>query len=221
MMDILDKVSLLLNKENINVLEAGSHNGSDTEIMARLWTKGHIYGFEPFSELYDTAVERTKWYKNVSIEKIALSNCNGKCKFFVDNGGDYGASSLLEPTDAYLKNYLKSGIYEIEVETMTIDSWMKKRGVQEINFMWLDMEGTELQVLKASPIAMNKVDAIYTEVNFSKFRNGETTYNAIDSFLKDKGFVSIVNTPQGTDKWGEWQGNCLYVLKKYVNKWLI
>ena len=64
----------------------------------------------------------------------------------------------------------------------------QENSIDLIDFMWLDLEGLELQVLKSSPRILEKVKIIYTETNFFEFRKGMTQFNDLKIFLENVGF---------------------------------
>ena len=74
------------------------------------------------------------------------------------------------------------------VDCVILDDWCRKNGIDKIDFMWLDLEGMELQVLKSSPKILKTVSVIYTETNFYPFRIGMTQYAALRTFLEQSGF---------------------------------
>lgn len=191
--------------DNPSIIEAGSHYGEDTEKMASLWPNRTIYAFVPFPHSFNLTQEKAKKFSNVLCYQYALGNKN---EIVVATSGD-GASSLLNP-NSILDPYIAFDQKPIKVESIILDTWAKNNNVTKIDFMWLDMEGYELAALKASPEIGSTVKAIYTEVNFQEFREGNCFYDEIKQWLGQQGFKEEWTRFWSVDSMS-WQGNVLFV----------
>lgn len=193
--------------ENPVVLEAGSHNGSDTCMLSAAWPGGRIYAVEPTPQSYEALVARN--LPNVSPRQLAFSSEDGAADFYVEQFGDGGASSLLEPEEWFFRGHVKQQEI-IRVTTRTLDAWCKDEGLDRIDFMWLDLEGMELPVLRHGQEILNTAQAIFTEVNFVKARKGYTMYPDLHRFMARQGLHEVWRESQGGVPWGRWTGNVLY-----------
>lgn len=192
--------------ENPIILEAGAQFGEDTSWMSQLWSRGTIYAFEPspvsFMELEKVAAQS----HNIIPIPLALSDKKGSFSFYLAGG----ASSLLKPQDHFNTDYFHSDLdHPITVQTITLDEWAEKNNVDTIDFMWLDMEGNELNALKGSLSLLKKVKLIYTEVNLQRFWHGCVMYEEIKAWLAEQGFMEIWQyiVP-------DWHGNVLFINTK-------
>lgn len=200
---ILDLVKKYI-PDNPVIVEAGAHHGEDTLIMSKKWPHSRIYAFEPLQNSFEITRNKVSGLTNVTCYNLALSNKAGKAEFYICQSGE-GASSLLKP-QPILDNFLIFAKTPVTVECVVLDEWAKANNVKSVDFMWLDMEGAELMALKASPKILKTVKAIYTEVNFQEFREGNCFYDEIKGWLEEQGFKEIwsqLNT--------SWQGNVLFV----------
>lgn len=175
--------------ENAVVLEAGAHVGSDTIEMAVLWPKATIYAFEPVPEIFNDLVQNTAYFPNVHRYPVALSDKSGRATFYVSSGDSDQAGSLLKPND-HLK-YHPGVLFTktIEVDCVNLDEWAQKNNVDHIDFMWLDMQGAELMVLKAAPKILRTVKMIVTEVNFYETYAGCPLYPEVKKWFESQGFI--------------------------------
>lgn len=211
MKDIYEYITNHNFPNNYNILEAGCHLGTDTKKLSKYFFEGKIYGFEPNKNLFGNILKPLQIeQKNVEIFNLALSNTDGITSFYLDENpqGDSGASSLLKSEDFYLKDYIKKET-EIEVESITMSTWMKKFNVFKIDFIWLDLEGYEYYVISNAINEIKNVKYIYLEVNFNKFRKGTYLYDDIKKLLESMNFEEKYKWSQGGE-WGTWQGNVLY-----------
>lgn len=184
------------------ILEAGAQFGEDTDWMSELWPQGIIHAFEPLPSNYAALETLAKSKHNIFSYNLALSNKKGTAPFYVAGG----ASSLLKPTESINNMYFHADLLNpLIVETVTLDEWASANGISHFDFMWLDMEGNELHVLKSSEI-MKTTTLIYIEVNCQTFWENCARYEEVKSFLNEQGFQEIwVEITPG------WQGNALYL----------
>lgn len=176
--------------ENPIIIEAGAHIGRDTVKMAKLWPSGKIYAFEPVPELFAKLKENTKEYSNIFCFQLALSNKVGQAVLHVSSGATTAASSLLQPKE-YLTNRPNVNFRDITVHTITLGAWAEENKVNHIDFMWLDMQGHELEVLRASKNYLPNVSAILIEVSLTERFEGNPLYQDVIDWLLANNFKPI------------------------------
>lgn len=108
----------------------------------------------------------------------------------------------------------------IMVATTTIDAWAKRSGVAKLDFIWLDIQGTELQVLKAAPDIMKTVKVVITEVEFVETYAGQALFTEIQPWFETQGFELVgadfaPDAPAKADLKSRnalsWYGNAVFV----------
>lgn len=185
------------------IIEAGAQFGEDTLWMSQLWPQGKIYAFEPspasFLELQKIAAQR----HNITATQLALSNKKGQFAFYLAGG----ASSLLKPQDNFNNDYFHSDLdHPIVVDVVILDEWIRDNNISKIDFMWLDMEGNEINALEGALECLKNVKLIYTEVNLQKFWHNCAMYDDIKSWMERHGFMEI-----WSDIVPHWHGNALFI----------
>lgn len=176
--------------DNPIIIEAGAHIGRDTLKMSTFWPDAHIYAFEPVPELFAQLKERTGMQPDVHTFNLALSDTQGTATLHVSSGASTAASSLLEPYE-YVKERPNVLFHPITVPTTTLDAWAAGAGLNHIDFLWLDMQGYELKVLKASPTILATVRAILIEASLTERFKENPLYGEIRTWLEDQGFTAI------------------------------
>lgn len=190
------------------IVEAGAHMGEDTADMARRYPDAVIHAFEPVPELYRTLTKRTTRYVNVIRHKTALSKRNGYAVLNVSSGTSNGSSSLLTPKahlDIHPTVHFKK---TIRVRTVTLDSWAKARRIPRIDLLWLDLQGMEYDVLRASRTIFPSVSLLYTEINLKENYTGTMLYPEFKKWLEEKGMEPVFENLYWKD-----MGNALFVRK--------
>jgi len=176
--------------ENPIILEAGARWGEDTIRMSKMWPHGLIYAFEPLPSSISTLKENIKDYENILFYPLALNDVSGQATFYVSTNNP-GGSTLNKPTGSIVQIYFTEQ-KSIIVPCITLDDWATANHVSHIDFMWLDMEGHELTVLKSvKSNILDQVKAIYMEVTFSKDWENMSDFNEIQSWMKQHDFRQI------------------------------
>jgi hypothetical protein len=126
---------------------------------------------------------------------------------YVSSGSSDASSSLLKPTghkedhpDVYFENH-------IEVSTLTLDDWAETNNIPKVDFLWLDMQGFEYQMMQASATILPMVRLIHTEVSLREAYGQSLIYADFKKRLESRGFSVVAEAiPEGTD-----MGNALFV----------
>ena len=170
------------------VVDAGAHVGSDTIAMSRLWPRGTIHAFEPVPALFQKLTANTAGLPNVHRYPLALGPGVGTAEMFVSGGGSDASSSLLPPKEHLQINPHVSFGERITVQTSTLDAWARENGAPNLDFLWLDMQGAELAMLKAAPRSLSSVRLIHLEVSRVEVYEGNPLYPEVRAWLEAQGF---------------------------------
>jgi FkbM family methyltransferase len=190
------------------IVEAGAYTGNDTVKMAKRWPGATIHAFEPVPAVYDKLRRAAAKFPQVKCYPLALSAKSGRADMYVSKGISDGSSSLLAPSEE-LANYPGLSFREkIEVETITLADWAAREGVKHADFLWLDLQGAELDVLKASEEFIHGTSVIYTEVSGKEEYKGGALYPELKRWLESKGFRAV--REELPPEW-EGNGNVLFV----------
>lgn len=178
--------------ENPVIVEAGAYHGSDTVDMATQWPHALIYSFEPVPHLYEQLVEKSRNFKNIHTFQIALSNKTGTAEFYISSGQSIGGSSSLLRPKEHLKDHPDIIFRDcIRVNTTTLDSWAAQHNIEKIDFLWLDMQGAEALMLRASSKIIKTVKVILTEVNITEQYENCELYVSYKNWLNSIGFEVV------------------------------
>ncbi len=166
-----------------------------------------IYGFDADPDACDDAnadieVRQVNWTeKHIP---LALWNSEGTFPLYVTNFT--GCSSLYPPNESYVERFsgysdLFKLITTVEVDTTTLDDFCESEGINEIDFIHLDVQGAELQVLEgAARILEGGVLAVATEVNFTELYVNQPLFSDVDIYLRKQGFTLgdiVISTGRG------------------------
>lgn len=179
------------------VVDAGAHIGVDTVEMSWLWRKGRIFAFEPVPDLFAQLQANTRDRSNVRCFPLALGERAGESTMFVSTGASDASSSLLRPTGHLADLPEVRFDQQIKVRTITLDAWAQEQGLSAVDLLWLDMQGYELSVLRASPRILQTVRAIHMEVSEHEQYAGAPLYSEVRQWLSEQGFQVKCEALQG------------------------
>lgn len=176
---------------NGTVIEAGTCEGSDTLFFSYYFNDGKVYGFEPVKSLYNQTIQKVGNRPNVHVFNLALSDTTGASKMFVSdiNGEVSASSSLMKPKDHLWYHPTVTFKSEEIVNTVNFDEWLSTRPeIDIIDLLWLDLQGSEPQVLRAAPNIMKKTRYLFTEVSNIETYEGVEKYEDFKIYLSELGF---------------------------------
>jgi len=127
-------------------------------------------------------------YSKVIVEQVALNSKEGKTDLFVSQTPTN--TSLLEPNSDFISRYKAIKFLldkKIKIDAITLDSALEKNSFKS-EFIKIDTQGSEFDILKASPNALNSSLGIWCEVEFFEVYKNQNTFSDVDSMLRDFGF---------------------------------
>jgi len=164
---ILSAYSLLNYSPKI-IFDVGAHNGSSVDRFLRLFEKSQIFAFEPNIELCAQIKAKFK-DGNIHVSNKVLGKQKGNVEFNVHNSST-GSSSLLDFNPdlsfASRRNLTRTNVDKIQVEMTTLDDEVNSRELEKIDYLKIDTQGTELEVLRGAEnlLKLKKIDFIEFEV---------------------------------------------------------
>jgi FkbM family methyltransferase len=144
-------------------------------------------------------------YQGVNAHNIALGSQESTMTMFVETANGGQSNSLLRPKkhmDQYPHIKFES---TIQVPVKTLDSFSLD---DRYNFLSIDVQGFELEVLKGAKETLKNIDFIICEVNNTELYLGCCMVEDIDDFLLQHGFRREATNWLG----GTW-GDGLYIRK--------
>jgi FkbM family methyltransferase len=175
------------------IIEAGAYDGSNTQEFCRVWPDCTVYAFEPVPSAYQRLIEAAETFPDrIHPQNMALGEAAGICDMHVSVTGISGgeqSSSLLLPTATRTEfPFVDFRSETITVEVTRLDEWAADRGLNSIDFLWLDLQGMELAALEGCGDLLSTVSAIHCEVQNLELYEGAPLYPELTRWLKERGF---------------------------------
>lgn len=194
-MNIKQFINTNLNK-NCVFFEIGSHFGTDTKEFLKITNNLHCFEPDP---------RNIKIFKSlnlpVKLNEFAISDKDGMCEFYQSNGNVYeskygptdnelinkndwsASSSLKKPKNHILKTPWVKFNNIIEIKTKRLDTYCKQNNISKIDFIWMDVQGAELDIMRGMGDFIKKIHYIYTEYSDEELYENQGNKDQITKLL--------------------------------------
>lgn len=190
------------NKYNLKVKDishVGAHDAKEVKKYKALFPDSKIHLFEPNNESFKKLNKKFQMNFDIFLYNIALGSENSK-KVLNISSQFPSTSSILEPflhTQYYpeIKFDKKEIIKEVRYDSLNI---------QNVNYISIDTQGYEMEVLKGFGSKLNEIDYINIEINRKPMYKGCPLVKDIDKFLSNQGYIRLVTMFYGKEcVWGD------------------
>jgi FkbM family methyltransferase len=177
----------LKNKWNIKskkIIHVGAHYGQELSFYLNDIDIEEIVFFEPNQESFNQltkniALANSSNIKRILAHPVGLGSAEQEMDFYVASNGQ--SSSVLKPqlhTEQY-RDITFNRVEKIQIKTL---DFFNLNGFEFIN---IDVQGYELEVLKGAKNTLNSLKYIYTEINNAPLYEGCVMIDQLDSFLSE------------------------------------
>ena len=186
------------------VIHVGGHYGEELQDYIDEGIQDIVL-FEPLDENFDILKEKAeKLNANIKGFQVALGSEKGTATMYVSDN-EKQSSSILKPK-VHLTHHPHVNFPETEeVEVRCMDDCP----TGNYNFLNMDVQGYELEVLKGATETLKQVNYVYCEVNRDEVYENNAYVEEIDEFLADYGMERVETNWEG-DIWGD----ALYIKTK-------
>ena len=177
-------------------VDAGAAAGLYTAALAQLTgPTGEVHSIEPLSIAHPTwrRVLRIAGRDNVRVHPVALGMAPGEGVMSVPKGRWIpvtGRSFLTTGSTGLGSNSEFSSSQEVTVTVDTIDALLERAGVTHVDFIKIDVEGGEWQVLRGAERTINEFKpAILAEIEARHTSRYDYAPADLVSWLRDRGYA--------------------------------
>ena len=178
--------------DRFSVLDAGATK-SEMSQEYRAWRKDRwrVYGFDP-----SEAAILGESDDNIIIYPIGLGARKGSVTFYEMSSA--GASSIFPAEGEFAERILNgqtrlsdslTTVKTHEVEVIDVDNWRGENEIAPIDYMKINTQGSELEILKGSENTLQTCFGVQLEAAFAGHYKNAPKFWEIDRFLTDRGFT--------------------------------
>lgn len=127
----------------------------------------------------------------VSCVPIGLAGSNGKRNLYLTK--EPGCSSLHPPIQFLADEYPALDCIKLQnvisTSVVTLDTWASDNNLSSIDYIKIDTQGSELEILKGGDRIIETTRCIDVEVEFNPIYQGQSLFAETDLYLRSKGFI--------------------------------
>lgn len=190
-------------KAGMTFVDVGANVGYYSLMAASLvGSTGRVLAFEPSTYAFGRLQETINRNNLAQVQAIhaGLSDTNGESRLFVSAGKGNHTPSMVP----------NAGGSPVPVPVRRLDDYLAEHGVEHVDFMKIDVEGFEPNVLRGAGqyLEQRKIHAILCEFNTHWLTANKSSAQALYQLFIDSGFKSA----SGTWKLEEPVQNILFTL---------
>jgi FkbM family methyltransferase len=185
----------LLNEQPFVVVDVGASGGMSGK-WASLQAPLRYVGFEPDEAEHRKLVARADPNRETYFN-AGIAGTTGEVDFRVTRM--QACSSLLAPNWEFVAPFRPNDfevVRTIQISVDTLDHQLAEARIPRVDFLKLDTQGTELDILKGAVQTLDGVFALDVEVEFQPLYRGQPLFGSVDEFLRGRGFECFDLSPR-------------------------
>jgi FkbM family methyltransferase len=156
-----------------------------------------VVGFEPSEKAFEALLRTAP--PNATYLNIALGDQSGEATFYNTRGP--AVASLYKPNASFLEAFEKDEGFEVlgtgVCRVDTIDHVLTEAGIERVDFVKLDTQGSELSILRGAAETLDRfVFGVETEVSFNHIYEHQPLFGDVDAFLRRYDYELFTLTAQ-------------------------
>ena len=176
--------------ETLKIIDIGASGGIDQRWFSNGFEVNAIL-FEPDPDAFEQLIKKKR--KNDLILDSALSDKEKEIVFNICNWQQ--VSSIYEPNMDILKLFKNPQRWEIKkkitMKTFPLNDVLKKNSISDIDFMKIDSQGSELEILRGGTDYLDSIIGLEVESEFIEIYKNQPLFPEVDKFIQSNGFKLI------------------------------
>lgn len=201
------------------IWEIGSRDGREAQRLSNVFADSRILAFEPNPDTYPLVEAEALRNPRIISKNWAISNETAWIDFHKINtketitswaDGNPGASSLLRSSGKYPHEKYVQEV--IKVQSIRAADYLEENPDLKPQLLWIDVQGSEDQVLKSFDNYLHDVKVIVVELTLQEiYENQPLALDVLNLIRQDFYFVGVLNV-------GEWQFDAYLVNRNAPHK---
>jgi FkbM family methyltransferase len=201
------------------IFDLGARDLYESIWFANAYPESQVHSFECNPDMADLCRVRSAFFPNITLVEKAVSDIDGTLDFYPINveltkqtpnipyyiakDGNPGASSMFKSLDPTYKQN------KVTVESIRLNTYLSENEIEEIDLLWMDIQGAEKIALQSLNHYLHKVKMIHTEVAVGPNTEyeGGASFDEVNTLLTNNGFALV----------GKGEIDMIYVNTSYAN----
>ena len=203
------KIIRFLKKKNVNkidnLIDVGAHKGETIKLFLSNFIVKKIISFEASPQNFSILNKNLNFFKkkfkytDISTENIGLGAQNKSVIFKQFSESSSSTISKINENSKYYKKKFKilnffghkKSFNEIKINIQRLEDYLKKKDIHSIDFLKIDTEGYEYEILIGLGKMINNTKFIMFEHHYDNMILKNYTFRDINNFLIKNNFLKI------------------------------
>ena len=190
------------------VIHIGAHVGTEYDEYQKIDTIEHMVFYEPDPDNFAKLKSKVNHDSRTICVNRALGPFSCEADLYREHNNNGQSNSLLEP---YKHTHIYPDIVFNEKVKVKVDPLDRYMTSSKFNFINMDVQGGELNVLLGASKTLQHIDYIMTEVNRDELYKNCALVEDIDYFLSKYNFMRV---EEAWDRDNPVWGDALYIKEK-------
>lgn len=166
------------------VFDIGANVGQSSRLYLVKFPNAHIYCFEPVSDTFRRLQDKLQSNERVDCYRLAFGSSKSTGRMVLQ-GSSNKMFFLLDPSKESPAN---NNVPTESVDIDTVDGFCHTNGIDRINFLKIDTEGGDLDVLKGAVnmLAEQKIDFVQVEAGMNPSNRRHVPLESLKEFLESQ-----------------------------------
>ncbi|MHA1302187.1 MAG: FkbM family methyltransferase [Candidatus Heimdallarchaeaceae archaeon] len=171
------------------VIDIGSNLGYYALLEAKICR--FVYAIEPIGESVEALKESIKLngYKNIKVYRLAISDKDGYAEIRTSRRSNWATMVDESKTqESYREKFNRFKSVTQKIDTMTLDSFVEFEGIEKIDFIRMDVEGYEVEIVKGIDKTFKLMPSgshLSVEFHPAIFKDRSNLIDTLDRILKN------------------------------------
>lgn len=180
------------------IFDIGANVGESSKLYLDKFQNSHIYCFEPVSDTFRQLQNNLKGNKRVDCYQLAFGSAKGKGKMVLQ--GHFKHFFLLDQSKQLPIN---NSVPTESVDIDAIDEFCHTKGIDRINYLKIDTEGGDLEVLKGAVnmLTEQRIDCVQVEAGMNPNNNRHVPFEFLKEYLESHKYFLFGIYEQMSEDW--------------------
>jgi FkbM family methyltransferase len=181
------------------IIDAGANIGAFSVFASTLAPRGSIYAFEPGPRAFALLKQNTATYGNIRCYNCGLGNISKRHKLLLHS--QHTVTSSYE--DSGCASTLRSQATVVDSQVMTIDEFILREQIVNVDFIKIDTEGYEAKIIEGARETIKKYRPIIVTAAYHHSDDAETLPSLVKTIaenyqfsVEDRGEVDLICAPR-------------------------
>jgi FkbM family methyltransferase len=165
------------------VIDVGAHRGQFALFALEQYPEATLHCFEPLPGAYERLRSVLPPNGRVHLHPVAATEAGGRQRLHVSQRDD--SSSLRPVTPRCTSTFPGTAErYQLTVPTARLDEKLDRSGLDRPCLLKIDVQGSELSVLRGAEGLLPSVDEVYVECSFAELYEGQPLAGDVIAYLR-------------------------------------